>query len=105
MYIRAAWKARQQCQLRAWEGLSITRMARDLGFSREKLANILAGRKVFVRPIELVRIAEALKLTREELLARIDYARSLDQQRLALEMERTRRQLEGMTVGRPSSNT
>jgi uncharacterized protein YydD (DUF2326 family) len=84
MYIRAAWKNRNPNHIRGWKGLNVSAMARDLGWKREKLADILTNRKPFVRFIHLVRIAEELRMGIDELKNSIETAERLDQERLEL---------------------
>jgi hypothetical protein len=85
MYIPQALRARNPMRTCGWEGLNVSKLALRLGWPRDRTANILTGRVQSVRLIELVRLAEELRMDREELLAMIDSARILDRERELLQ--------------------
>jgi hypothetical protein len=71
-----------------WEDLNVSELARRLGWPRDRTANILTGRAQKVRAIELVRLAEELRMTTDDLIQRIEQAAILRRERDALLAER-----------------
>ncbi len=64
------------------------RFARKLGWQHERLRGILTGRIEKVRLIELVRVAEELKMPVDQLVARIARAKDADLERRQLLAEK-----------------
>src|SRR5215467_3189801 len=92
MRIPAHLKQRAGSKIPGWECLNGTALARECGWDRRKVCDILTGRRD-VKLFALARLSHYLKMPIPHLINRIATAQQIDLDWRALRLERDRRRL------------